>query len=70
MRQLVGWSLRCVEALDALHVLDDIVALGRVDVHQRVDALIHELLHQRGVEVAGIERDEAHRAGHAFSLVS
>jgi hypothetical protein len=54
----------CVEAFDALQVLAEVIASGRVHPHHRVDALVHELLHQRGVEVAGIERDEMH--GRAF----
>ena len=36
-------------------------ARGRIDVHDRADLRIHELLDQAGVEVAGIEGDEADR---------
>ena len=48
-----------VEALDALEVLLQVRACRRIDVHDRADLRIHELLDQAGVEVAGVEGDEA-----------
>jgi hypothetical protein len=64
VRRLV---LALVEALDALQMFEHVITARCVDMHQRVDAFVHELLHQRGVEVARIERHDTHRSGHSFS---
>ena len=48
-----------VEARDALEMVDEVGPERRVDVDGGGHARIHLLLHQRGVEVAGIQGDEA-----------
>ena len=44
---------------DAREVVDEVRAQRRVDVHRLRDARVHLLLDERGVEVAGVEGDEA-----------
>ena len=60
VRGLVGAG---VEALDAFEVLLQVRSGGRIDVHDRADLRIHELLDQARVEVAGVEGDEADGVG-------
>ena len=57
MRGLVGAG---VEALDALEVVLKVRTFQARDPHQRADLGIHELLHQAGVEVPGVQGDQAH----------
>jgi hypothetical protein len=50
-----------VELGDAQEVRGEVGAEGRVDVHDLRHPRVHLLLDERGVEVAGVERHEAHR---------
>ena len=52
-----------VEVFDAFEVLVQVGAGGGIDMHDRADLRVHELLNQAGVEVAGIEGDEADGVG-------
>ena len=54
-----------VEASDAFEVLLQVLSRGRIHVHDRANLRIHELLDQAGVEVAGIEGEEADLVGGA-----
>ena len=49
-----------VLALHPPEVGEEVGAERRVDVHGRVDARVHLLLDQAGVEMAGVQGDEAH----------
>ena len=46
---------------------DEVEPERGVDVHLPGDLRVHLLLHQRGVEVAGVQRDEAN-LGHGASV--
>ena len=59
-RQLVGLSARRLKALTRPEVGEEVGPERRVDVHGRVDAGVHLLLDEAGVEVAGVEGDETH----------
>ena len=56
----MGLSARRLNALTRPEVGEEVRAERRVDVHGRVDAGVHLLLDEGGVEVAGVEGDEAH----------
>ncbi len=49
-----------VESGDAVQVLEEVPAEGRVDVHPRRHARVHLFLDERGVKVSRVERHQAH----------
>ena len=56
---VVGLAARWLNAAIALEVVDEVGAERRVDVDARRDAGVHLLLHEGGVEMAGIEGHQA-----------
>ena len=58
----MGWVFRPgVVAVDALKVLVEVGAGGRIDVHGGSHLRVIRRLHQGGMEMAGVEREEFHR---------
>jgi hypothetical protein len=60
VRGLVGAG---IEAFDAFEVLRQVRSRWGIDVDDRADLRIHELLDEAGVEVAGIEGEQADFVG-------
>ena len=59
-----------VERLDPAQVVVEVRARRRVHAHDRVDVRVHLLLHERRMEVAGIEHGELHGCALREELVA